>query len=76
MKSLLQSVILMNRSFQCGIRRFEHFQCEIRQASAVPNHCTRTYKNFGHQRQNVPLITNVWHWLVVLSIVGAVINWQ
>ncbi|KAF9814050.1 hypothetical protein SFRURICE_004397 [Spodoptera frugiperda] len=36
----------------------------------------RSFKNFGHKRQPVPVVTTLWHGFLTFSFIGLGIEWK
>ncbi|CAH1644217.1 unnamed protein product [Spodoptera littoralis] len=36
----------------------------------------RSFKNFGHKRQPIPVITTLWHGFLTFSFIGLGIEWK
>ncbi|KOB66280.1 Uncharacterized protein OBRU01_21437 [Operophtera brumata] len=45
-------------------------------ANIVPMLTKRTFKNFGHKRQPIPLVTTLWHGALTLTFTGMCLNWD
>ncbi|PZC85315.1 hypothetical protein B5X24_HaOG201811 [Helicoverpa armigera] len=45
----------------------------IRSAVVISN---RPFKNFGHKRQPIPVVTTFWHGFLTFTFIGLAIEWK